>query len=70
MSRKRETRLDEARFTPEEVHFFRRMNPRIHQPVDLADDPSDDRPRRGVHPTYLVALVGFAGILFFLSGAI
>jgi hypothetical protein len=63
-------------FTPEELNFFKRMNPRTDQPIRLAEGATSrpskelESPARPLNPTYLFALVGFAGILFFLSGAI
>ncbi len=63
-------------FTSQEMNFFKRMSPRVDQPVRLATetkstrDPDLEPTSRPLNPTYLVALVGFAGILFFLTGAI
>ncbi|MFP4032560.1 MAG: hypothetical protein ACLFRG_20335 [Desulfococcaceae bacterium] len=63
-------------FTPQEMNFFKRMSPRVDQPVRLATetkstrDPDLGPASRLLNPAYLVALVSFAGILFFLTGAI
>lgn len=72
MPKQRKVRMNNANFSPEELIFFKRMNPRTQEPARLAVDPlSDDSPPpRGFSPTYLVAIVGFAGILFLLTGAI
>jgi hypothetical protein len=62
------------RFSTEELIFFKKMNPLTDRPIRLAEKrPSREtaaKPSRPMNPTYLVALVGFAGILFFLSRAI
>lgn len=63
-------------FSPQEMNFFKRMSPSTDQPIRLATETKATResrfapPSRSVNPTYLVALVGFAGILFFLTSAI
>jgi hypothetical protein len=62
------------RFSTEELIFFKQMSPLTDQPIRLAEKrpnrESAAKPSRPMNPTYLAALVGFAGILFFLSRAI
>lgn len=57
------------RFSTEELIFFKQMSPLTDQPIRLAEKrPNREaatRPSRPMSPTYLAALVGFAGILFF-----
>ena len=75
MANYRNNEINSDTFTRQELNFFKRMNPRTDQPIRLAEAPS--RPPEGLepthrswNPTYLVALVGFAGILFFITSAI
>mgnify|MGYP006271288477 CR=1 FL=1 len=75
MADPRNPQTDTAPFTAREINFFKRLNPRTREPIRLAetakpDPPSESMRPRPVNPTYFVALIGFAGILFLLTGAI
>jgi hypothetical protein len=66
---------DTAPFSAREINFFKRLNPRTREPIRLVEatkpeSSSGPAPHRPLNPAHLVALVGFAGILFLLSGAI
>lgn len=77
MADPRNPQTDTAPFTAREINFFKRLNPRTREPIRLAETTQPDPPSesararpRPVNPTYFVALIGFAGILFLLTGAI